>query len=294
MALPTTFLRLQHYIRKEKIDLVHTHSPLDTWLAGTAAHLTARQSVRTLHIGGEMPPKKRSKPLFNWLTSGIIPTSPVVVSQMNEADKALCSSLPMGIDASQIIPSDQQRKKFRQKLGLTPLQFVVGACSTEGIETLFQAARHLRAHQSLRWIVAANGARYEGLLKKLGLQGRVLFTGELTDPSEALQAVDVALFLSSCHHELNPLALRAACLGLPLLTTRVSGLLEVCIDYRTGHTMEACEPTQIADHVLRLMDDPRGRRRLGDAARQRVLQKFTTEHTFDQLEEIYAKMLCIG
>ncbi len=75
-------------------------------------------------------------------------------------------------------------------------------------------------------------------------------------------------------------ALLAMSAGVPVVASRVGGLPEIVEDGVTGLLVEN-RPPEIAAAILRLMDDPELRARMGAEARRRVEQRFTIEKMVD-------------
>ncbi len=115
---------------------------------------------------------------------------------------------------------------------------------------------------------------------------QVTFTGHLDRPFAAIGALDIFALLSTAHEGISQASLQAAYLKKPLITTTVGGLPEVCLDNLTGIQVPPSSPEKVAEAVLRLATDQKLRESYGAAARQLVEDKFTLQHTLDQMEEV--------
>jgi glycosyltransferase involved in cell wall biosynthesis len=65
--------------------------------------------------------------------------------------------------------------------------------------------------------------------------------------------------------------------GLPAVATRISGIPELVEDGENGFLVPPRDPEALADALARLASNPELRRRMGRAARAKVLQEFDLE-----------------
>jgi len=76
-----------------------------------------------------------------------------------------------------------------------------------------------------------------------------------------------------------------------VVATDCGGNGELVGDGETGLVVPPGDVGALANALSRLLDDPTLRQRLGSAARQRVLDHFTTEQRVDKLEALYRRVL---
>jgi hypothetical protein len=104
-----------------------------------------------------------------------------------------------------------------------------------------------------------------------------------------LRHARVLLYLSDSEG-LGSGVLLAMSAGVPVVASKVGGLLEVIRDGENGMLVPN-EPTAIAAALKNLLDDPGLSRRLGAAARQTVMDRFTVEHMVRNTMEVYRQVL---
>lgn len=128
--------------------------------------------------------------------------------------------------------------------------------------------------------------RIERLIDHLDLRRNVLVTGFRRDIANLLRFSDVAVLCSET--ESAPLTL-LECMssGLPVVATRVGGIPEIVQDGFNGFLVLPKHPEAIAERLIELNEDKVLRRRLGKAARQTVLDRYTAENVVPQYEEIF-------
>ena len=129
----------------------------------------------------------------------------------------------------------------------------------------------------------------ERLVKRLGLENHVMLTGFRSDVANLLRCSDVVVLCSQT--ESAPLTLlEGMSCGLPVIATSVGGIPEIVDDGVNGFLVQPKNPEAIAEKILELNADPGLRRRLGETARERVLERYTAEKVVGQYLEIYEKV----
>jgi glycosyltransferase involved in cell wall biosynthesis len=105
------------------------------------------------------------------------------------------------------------------------------------------------------------------------------------------QLQEAALFVYLTYSEgLGSAALLAMSAGVPVIASKVGGLPEVIQHGENGFLVEN-DAQQIADAIHRVLADGKLARRLGDAARQTVMEKFTVDRMVRRTMEIYRQVL---
>lgn len=296
LAWPLTLFRLLWILRRHQIDLVNTHSSLDSWIGGIAARIAKKALIRTRHLSTPIKPGWNSRMVYGKLADFVVTTCSSIlpmISQQSGKKTHQCRSVATGVDPNKIRADIKDAAGFRKQLGISIHDFLVGTVcfmrSWKGIDDLLKAADLLRNTPHLKWVIIGGGhaERHKNYARKLQLENIVHFTGHLDPPFPAMAALDLFALLSTAHEGVSQAILQAAYLGKPLLATSVGGLGEICLDQITGFTVAPFSPDQVARAVLALRENGPLRHQLGQKARQLVLDKFTFTHTLDQMEEVY-------
>jgi glycosyltransferase involved in cell wall biosynthesis len=105
--------------------------------------------------------------------------------------------------------------------------------------------------------------------ERLGVAGRVRFLGVRADVAELLSACDI--FALASDWEGSPLAvMEAMAAGLPVVATAVGGVPELVEDGVTGILAPRGDLQALGSALETLAGNPRLRREMGDAARERA------------------------
>ena len=85
--------------------------------------------------------------------------------------------------------------------------------------------------------------------------------------------------------------MEAMALGIPVVTTDVAGAKELVVDGDSGFVVSQQSPDQLANRVLKLLDDPEMRVRMKQASRHRIETEFSFSKRLEKIENFYAQIL---
>ena len=177
-----------------------------------------------------------------------------------------------GIDTSLFSPSSRKPD---------PDSIVVGtigrldAQKNQGV--LLKAMAALRHIPRLRCVIVGEGparGRLQAQIRRLGLGRSVELTGESRDPVRCLASFDI-FTLPSLWEGLPNALLEAMACGLAVVASQVDGVAEVVTSGQDGLLVPPADAAALAQSIARLVEDAGLRRRLGSAARERVLKDFS-------------------
>jgi glycosyltransferase involved in cell wall biosynthesis len=140
---------------------------------------------------------------------------------------------------------------------------------------------------------APNRSTVPHLIDKLGVNGRVTFTGKI--PIEKLITLysqhEMAVLPSLYEGFGFPAAEAMAC-ELPVITSTAGALPEVVGEHmETGYLVPPRDAHAVAEGIDFLLDNPEIRKRLGKAGRKRVLEIFTWESAARELVKMYEEVI---
>ena len=162
----------------------------------------------------------------------------------------------------------------RRELGLAPEDFAVGTVTrlhdSKGNSFLVSAARLvLDQRPQARFFVVGEGplrADLEQQAQQLGLGDRFVFSGFARDVARVVSAFDLSVFPSLW--EGTPLTVfEALAMGKTILATDADGLVDVLTSGHDAVIVPKRDASALAAGIVRLMDDPVERDRLGAQAR---------------------------
>jgi glycosyltransferase involved in cell wall biosynthesis len=163
----------------------------------------------------------------------------------------------------------------------------------KGFDLLCEAfARVAPAHPDWSLTILGEGperAALEGLVRRLGIEGRVALPGRVRDPSAHLAAAH-AFALSSRHEGFPNALLEAMACGLPVVAFECpSGPAEIVSHGRNGLLVPPGDVAGLAAALDRVMGSPEERARMGERARE-VVRRFAPERVLP----LWSAMLVAG
>lgn len=282
------FARLVRMLRRERFDLIHTHSS-KAGIVGRLAAWIARRPARVVHhIHGwsfndtQSLLRRRAHILLEKLAARpgfiLLACSHETEEQGRrarigrDADRRV---VLYGIDRPENLRR-RNRAAIRSRLGLgrrDVLFLQLGNLKPQKDPVTLARAAVLAGKRLPRarfWIAGDGPLREETLAvaREGGLGDRFRVLGWRRDVSDLLAAADVMVLTSL--FEGMPLAiLRSMTAGLPVVATAVDGSPEAIDHGHTGLLVAPGDAPGIAHAMVRLGSDPMERRRMGRAARAR-------------------------
>ncbi|MAS40749.1 MAG: sugar transferase [Porticoccaceae bacterium] len=163
---------------------------------------------------------------------------------------------------------------------------------------LIRALAHWRSTgdveaQCARLVIVGDGpmrAQLAADIEREGLSAVVWLTGARDDVPALMNAMDCFVLPSQAEGISNTL-LEAMASGLPTVATRVGGNVELVAEEDSGLLVAPEDPGALAAALARIAADPAGRRRMGEAARQRAMSQFSLETMVDRYLAVYDQAL---
>jgi len=286
------------HLRQQRIDLLHANSTNAALYGVPAARLAGRPSVWHLR---DLRPLRPHAPLLGRLATRVVAISHAV------ADHAAASGVPgdkivtiwNGID-SQVFHPRIVGTRVREELGLPAEAFVAVMVAQmvpwKGHRYFLEAARRVLAEAPAAYFLIVGedlfhdhpdyGPELHALAQRLGLGGRLIFTGYRSDVAEVLAAADV-LVMPSLGEPFGRTLLEAMSLAKPVIATAWGGPLEIVANGRTGFLVPPANAGALAKALVALARDPARARSFGQQGRLRVERYFTAVEHCRRIEELY-------
>jgi len=303
-----TLVALYLLFRKERPDIVHTHSSKAGILGRWAAWLAGVPTVfHTAHGFGFNDTQGRlTYALYIWLErlTSSITTRYVVVSNANaeRAEKAgilkpgnwlLCrDSVPVHefLEASRM---QAEPMAWRTGLDRTIVGMVACFKPQKAPEDFVDVAtRVLAERKDVHFVMVGDGdlrPAVESRIREHGIQEHVTLLGWQRNMPEIYRNLDI--FVLTSLWEGQPCVLSEAMASrLPIVATDADGAREAIIDGETGFVCRRRDVEAIAERVLQLAADPKLRRSMGEAGLRRA-HEFDIETSVARLESAYRECL---
>ena len=204
-----------------------------------------------------------------------------------------------GVDVARIEQAPERNAEMRRAFGLAEGEKIVlhiaPMTGEKGQRTLLMAAPLLcERRPDARLVLVGDGplrAQLEREVRVLGVAGRVIFAGSRL-PEELpslLKAADVFVY-PSLEEGLGSILLEAMAANVPIVATRVGGIPELVRDEETGLLVPRDQFLDLAEAIVRLLDDSALARRLAEAARQFVRAEGTKDRMIEETIGVYQQL----
>ena len=305
---PATFwqgMRLAQYIRKNRIQIVHSYGFYSNvftvptaWLAGKSFVIA---SIRD--TGDALTPwQRRVQKMVCRLADCVLVNAEAIRDRLVEQGYAQDKIIVIrnGITLAKF-GKGQSNSLLRQELGLplsAPLVVVFSRLNQmKGIQYFLDAAIILAGRfPDVRFLVVGDGAHRKELeehARRLGLGERTAFTGFRSDIPELLSEAAVSV-LPSLSEGLSNSLLESMAAGVPVVATRVGGNPEVVEHEVTGLLVPPRDAAALAAATGRLLEDRDLAASFAQAGIRRVADLFSVERSVRETEHLYQRLVGVN
>jgi glycosyltransferase involved in cell wall biosynthesis len=295
---PRAVLDVVRLLRRERVDVVHTHLKHADVVGGVAARALALPAVSTLHLIAGRADGWAARARLRLAMEARARCFRTVVA-LSEAQRAWyrqqggagpVALVPNGVEEP--LPG-RPRPAVRRALGVADgevLALTVSLLRPEkGHRTLLDAVRLLPPDLPVRFALAGDGELLDELAATVGqderLASRVRLLGFRPDVTDLLQAADLVVH-PSAEDALPTALIQALAAGRAVLATAVGGIPDI-VGADAGRLVPAGDPDALAAGLTALVGDPDLRARSGRAGRRRYETTFSADVWVHRLREVY-------
>lgn len=284
-------LALRTLMRARRVDVVHTHSSVDSWVAGVAACSLGLAVVRSRHVTIPIP---RRRALVYHLADRIVTSGEAVASIVAAAGvpRERIVAIGPGVDTSRFHPR-VSGSAVRAQLALRgpAVGLVANIRGSKGHRFFLEAAREvLRAHPDARFVIVGDGVGFDDVRRRvteLGLDERVVMTGFRRDIPEVMAALDVLVLPSIKSEAMSQVIPQALAVGTPVVGTTVGGTPELVRDGETGRLVPPADSAALARGILDLLRDPEQARAMARRGQALVLERHSIDAAMTRTTAVY-------
>jgi glycosyltransferase involved in cell wall biosynthesis len=301
---PREVRRLASFMTRFRPDIVNSHLFRATVVAAPLARWHGARAVETYH-GREG--WRQGPAALRFLPDRMIGRLLDRVIAVSEAARAFLISgkgyradtitvVPNGRDLSVFTPGPA-REAARKELGLdgaVPLVGVVGRLEAQKGHTHLLDAwpAVVREFPDARCLLVGEGSLRAALAEQArarGVAASVIFAGFRADVPRVLDAIDV-LCLPSLYEGMPLTAIEASAMARPVVATNVDGTPEVVRDGHSGRLVPPADPAALARALCDVLRDPEQARRMGQAGRELVLERFDLGRQVEATARVYRSL----
>ena len=294
-------LALARLLRRERVNVLHTHTHLAASVLGRLAARSAGVAVVShLHIENHFRPQALPRALSRTLDNATsrLCARLVAVSDATRASfevqgfpRERMETVHNGISLDRASPATSLRSDLGISADAVLVAHVGRLAPVKGQRELIAALAHapgvyaVLAGEDLE-TGGAFRSELEAEVERLGVADRVAFAGYRPAAAAELAEVD-ALVLPSHVEGLPVVVLEAMARGKPVIATPVGGTAELVVDGGTGILVPPGDVDALAAALTWLAGHADEARQLGEAGRRRVEEDFSEEAMTRRVLEVY-------
>ncbi len=295
---------LARFIRRERIDLVHLNNSV------TSNHdwMLASMLARVPCVTHERGLNERYSPMARWCAprlAAILCISQAVYDKLVEHDVSHTNLVLVhnGLDPQTLFATatpEDVRKEFGIGLDRRIIGMVGNIREWKGQEIVVRAlplVRDLFPEVTCLFVGEATDAdsayvqRLRTLISDSGLENTVVFSGYCPNVANPLSVMEVAIHASVAPEPFGRVLLEAMAMRKPIVGSAGGAVTEIVVNGSTGLTFPPGDERALAEGVCRLLGDPAGAQRLGEAGYRRLVSDFGIEANVARTLAAYDRVL---
>lgn len=313
--LPYSF-KVRREMKRTRASVLHCNSVRSLLFAAFVPRLMGYKVV--WHVRGQLLPFGSAvRRAAESLATAIILVAEALRGEIGPKSRAKCRTIYNGID-EQSVPEANGTKPslpFVKKNGQPIITTIAAVTPFKGYHHLLAAARLVNKQATAQKpiflcvgeLFDKNYVNYlRGLIAEYSLDN-FHFLGWQQNPFPYYQLADVVVLPTIEREQLKigdemidvrggeglpRSVLEAMYCGKPTVASAVAGTVEQILDGETGLLVPPADPEALAQAILHLLEAPTAtRRRMGERARERVRETFTTERMVNETTALYRELL---
>jgi len=211
------------------------------------------------------------------------------------------SVIPTGIDITKYKSNQDAAAKVRQEFGFpqnSKIVFYSGHMERrKGVHVIVESAIELidkRDVSDVYFLICGNRPGEEltflEMLKDSKALKHVIFAGYRNDLPEVMPGCDVGVVASTGWDSFPMSTLEMAASGLPVVVSRLQGLVETIEDGVTGYTFEPGNSIQLADKIMALLSSKDLHAQFSTKGIERIHGGYSVQHQFNNLSACLSKV----
>lgn len=208
-----------------------------------------------------------------------------------------------GIDTSQFIPlSAGEKSKAKESLNLPKHALIIGQAGRiipiKGQLIILQAFHQISKEYPDTHLLFVGAPLFDSMaygqmlrkkVEQYGLSNRVTFTGFLPDVRDGLSAMDI--YVQSSTETDSPVSVQEAMsCGLPVIVSNVPGIEEMVTPGRDAVVFSMGDSNELASRLSELIKSEEMRSKIGNLARQSIIEKFSLTNSVIEIEKLLEKI----
>ena len=294
------FLTLYRYVSKNNLDVIHTHSSIDSWLGGLVGKLSGIPVIRTRHVSLPVNDFFPNHLLYSYIPQRILTSGNMIsdiVKQVRCVDSNKVVSVPAGVDLRKF-DSEISGEKIREELKVNSNQILIGKIGVirgwKGHNYFLEAIPLiLKKIPNARFVIVGDGPGFKEIKSKVNLAGidnKVDLLGHREDIPEIMAALDVQVLASFAGEGTPQVIPQAFAMKTPVVATKIASIPDLLGQGERGVLIEPKNALSLAEGVLKIMRSSEIANHLVENARSFCLKELTVDKMMDSTIAIYEEV----
>jgi len=304
------FFQILKLLKKEKYQIVHTHTPVASFITRIAAQI-ARIPIVIYTVHG-FHFHKYGNPFTNIIYyllekfAGQFMNAIITINQKDyETAKRMFKNkkifkLPgVGINTKkyQLLRNDW-KQNVRKNLNINWNEKVIGIVAEfnpgkRHVDLIKAAKIVIKKYPQTKFIFVGDGPlknHSKKLIEKLNISQNFIFTGYKKDILKILSIFNIFV-LPSLREGLPRSIMEAMLMEIPAVATNIRGCREEVVNGETGLLIPIKNPDALADAIIKILSNPKMAKKMGEAGKKRVIEKFDEKMVLKKELKIYQELI---
>lgn len=299
-------VKLSYIIKSHNVRIIHANSFISCLFCSISAKICGIPLI--WHMRDLIKMRLFNKIFINYagsMANIIVATTTVMKNNLislGVAPEKICV-IHNGIDLKKYNTAPTNGGIIRKEFGIslyTPLVGIVGQLTAwKGQRDFIRAASIVvERYPSAKFLIVGKtiigdshyGQELADLVTKLGLNRHIIFTGFRTDISNVMAAIDI-LVSASWKEPFGRTIIESMAAGKPVIATNAGGVPDIIENRVNGILVPPRNPQRLANGILEILNNPELCRKIRNAGRKAVKQRFSLEKQMRKIEKLYEDVL---
>jgi glycosyltransferase involved in cell wall biosynthesis len=279
-------------VKQIKPDIIHAHSGKPGLIARVGGAICRIPVIFTAHGWSFDPHVPKLRRNIAFVVEKLLTPLATKIICVCESDRQLAINLKV-VNSDRVVTIHNGISNVDAPLANpenNPPQSIVVARfnkQQKDYETLMKAIKSI--DREFKILLVGTGPDWEEAkiaAQELNIGSKVTFLGDRLDVKNLL--AQSQLFVLATHYEgLSISILEAMRAGLPVIATNVNGIPEQVADGVTGLLVPHQDVNALSEAIVKLMNDPVMRKKMGDEGSKKLAKEFTIDRMINQTKLVY-------
>lgn len=305
-------VKIYRFLRREKFDIVHTHSSKAGFLGRLAAKLSGVPVILytphafSFHRGILGTNRfylflERFAAIFTDKIIAVSEGEKKIAIENRVAAPEKIVTIENGIRLSEFDGRETDAGSLKAALGIGEDSSVVGMVARlstqKGYQYFLKASKEVsRQFPNVKFVLVGHGEQWRrahDIINELGIDKHVIMTGQMVNTIRIYPIFDVFV-LSSLWEGLPYVVLEAMAMGKPVIASRIPGIEDAVIDRETGYLVDPGDVSGLSAAIVDLLTDRGTAAGMGMKGRMEIENRFTLKDKMRKIENLYVSMAFNG